>query len=197
MKQTFWKYTSKFFTIVGFLALGLGIWLYVTYPKAPDVASGDLDESMAFMGSEEFNQMFEFHRRKYAMEIVDKLGEKSFDELVALVMSRNPVHREVARNIRNSEFRDEIEGAVFRVMLDKFYEQPEAKRNVYLTLAVTMESRAVSKRPSAFQIPSPDRLKKDLGQFMTRQSPATQGKTARLIGDIRKQRQIMGMPDPW
>jgi len=149
------------------------------------------------MASEDFNRMFESHRKQYALDLVEKLREKSFDELIALVLSRNPMHRELARNIRNSEFRDEVEGAVFSVMLDKFYEQPEAKRNVYLTMAVTMEGRAVSKRPGAFEIPSPDRLKKDMGGFMSKQSPSIQGKTARLLMDIRKQRKIMGMPDPW
>lgn len=197
MSRNLMRWSVWFFATVGVIAGGIAIWSWATYPEPPDVASSDVSDSLAFMGSDEFNEMYQFHRRRYAMELVEKLREKSFDELIALVMSRNPAHRSVAKNLRASAFFEEVESALFNVMIDKFYEQPEAKRNVYLSVAVMMEGQAMNKRPSAFKIPSPDRLKKDLGQFMSRQPPNVQGKTARLIMDVRKQRQIMGMKDPW
>lgn len=181
----------------GVLAIGFGIWTWLTYPDPPDVATSDVNVSLAFMGSEEYNQMYEFHRRQYALDLVKKMREKSFDELMTLMLSRDPVHREVARNLHDSSFREEVENELFSVLLDKFYEQPDAKRNVYLTMIVMMEGQAMQRRPGEFRIPSADQFKKDLGEFMSRQPPNVQGKTARLIMDVRKQRQVLGMKDPW
>jgi hypothetical protein len=198
MSRKVLRWSLWFFAAVGVIAVALGVWLWATYPSRPDVASADLNDSLAFMGSEDFNRMFEFHQRDFALALVEKMREKTFEELIGMMLSRNPVHKAVADNLRHSPFRQEVESALANVMLDKFYEQPESKRNFYLTMAATMGQRRSAEHPSdAPHIPSPDRLKKNLGEFMSRQPPAVQGKAARLIMDLRKVRRGMGMKDPF
>src|SRR5688572_18491440 len=128
MKRKVLRYTGRFFAVIGVLATGFGIWLYATYPKAPDVQTADLNDSVAFMSSEEFGRMFEFHRRQFALDLIEKMREKTFDQLIGMMMTRNPAHRTIARNMREEPYRDEVEGAMFSLMLDKFFEQPEAKQ---------------------------------------------------------------------
>jgi hypothetical protein len=199
MKQKIAKYASRFFAVVGILATALAVWIYVTYPKAPDVAKADINDSLDFMGSEDFKRMFEFDQRKYALALVEKLREKSFDELIGMMLSRNPAHREIGRNLRDSEFRHEVEAALANVLLDEFYEQPEGKRNYYLTLAMTMEQQSGKGKtpPGGIKIPSAEKFKDSFGEFLTRQPPNVQGKAARLIMDIRRHRKAFGMPDRW
>jgi len=43
MKKKVAQYAYRFFAVVGVLAMGLGIWMYLTYPKAGDIAASDLD----------------------------------------------------------------------------------------------------------------------------------------------------------
>ena len=184
--------------LAGAVVVG-AIVFWIMYPSPPDVDKVDASESLAFIGSDEYNKMFEWHRKQFALAVVDKLRDKSFDELIQMMMNggRDPKMRKVGENVRKLEDHDDIGDAVFSMLLDKFYEQPEGKRQVYLMMAVRMEQGAAGRNPERFNIPSPDRFKKDLGRFMTRQSPQVQGKTARLIGDVRKQRKTMGLPDPW
>ena len=170
---------------------GWGIWRWATYPVKPDVAHVDVNESIAFIGTNDFNRLFESDRKKYVLAVIDRLHEKSFPELIALGTFNESHHREAAANVRSLEGREEIEGAMLRLILDKFYEQSPAVRSVYLSGLVMMDQAARSKGRSG-AIPTPDRLRKDMAKIIGRQSPQTVARFGQFLVDVEQHRRQMG-----
>ena len=204
--------------LLGVLAISLlatgawGVHRWATYPDVPDVATADLNESIAFMGTDEFNRLFARHRKAYALAIVNELEKKSFEDLVRLMMDRNGRRLGGAvRNFRDIPGREEIEDAFGRLFLNKFYEMPKLKRDMYLAMFAGFERMARQRERQGGQsaqtaagtqpdrprrrggLPTPDRFKAEWSKFVTRQPPRVQAQTGQFLMDLRKQREMMGM----
>ncbi len=180
------------------IALAWGIWLWATYPKAPDVASADLGESMAFMGSDEFNRMFESHRKQFFLDVINKLREKSLGELIAMGMRGEMKDQDLSKNIQGLVQDEEVQGAVLELILDKFYEQPKVQRDLFLTMAVRAEQQKGTGKPSTQPATAldPQSLERGMGQLMEKLSPQVQGKIQRMMLDLRQHRRRLGVADP-
>ena len=181
---------------------------WATYPDVPDVAEAGFDTSVAFLGSEDFSRMFEGHRKRYVLSIVDSLKDKPFEELVRLMLERDAARQKAARNVMNLKDRGDVEDAFGRLFIDKFYEQPKLKRDMYLMMFVSAErlgrrpgdvattqqgTGAGQQRRNRGEPPSPERFKEAFARFTTRQAPQTQAKIAQFFMDVRKQQEIMGI----
>jgi len=177
------------------IGLGWGIWRWATYPKAPDPRSSDFQTMYNFVAGKEFDRMFESDRRDYVLAMVQRLGEKPFEELVAMMMQRDPSRREVSEKIRKLPGHEQIEGAFLGVFLDKFYEMPQAKRTVYLMTFATLQNSRLADHPERLGLPSADRFKRDMTRFISRQSPKIQAKTGQFLIDLRRQRETLGLPE--
>jgi len=177
------------------VAVSWSLWLWATYPKAPDVASADLGVSMAFMGSDEFNRMFGSHRKQYFLDLINKLREKSMGELIAMGMRDEMKDPDLSKNIQRLAQDEEVQGAVLELILDKFYEQPQVQRDLFLTMAVRAEQQ---RKPSTQPVAAldPQGLERGMGQLMEKMSPQVQGKIQRIMLDLRLHRRRLGIADP-
>lgn len=170
-----------------------GVWRWVTYPEKPNLAAVSVDDAIAFIGTEDFGRLFESDRKQYCLDVVEKMREKSFPELVGMLsLGKGGDRRRAAANIRSLEEREVIEGAMLRLILDKFYEETPEKRAVYLTGLVMMD-QAAKQQGKGTKIPSPDRLRKDMAKIIGRQSPQTVARFGQFLVDVEQQRRNLGL----
>ena len=174
-----------------------GVWRWATYPDVPDVKVASAEDAVAFMGTDDFNRMTESHRQRYAMAVVEKMRDKPLEELIAMMLKRDARRTAAAKNVRNLKGRDEIGGAMMRVFLDKFYEQPKVKRQGYLTMIAVAQQGQIGKNPERFGLPPADKLKKDWAKFMRKQPPRSQAQMGQFLIDLSKHREMMGLKEPF
>jgi hypothetical protein len=188
---------------VGLLAVlilvagGWGIWRWVTYPEAPDIATAELETSIAFVASDDFNRMFERHRRRFIEAMIARLGEESFPELLALVMQQDENRRDLMRNLRRIEGHEDLAARFYGMFLDRFYDQPKTIRDAYLSMLIVAQQQGLGERTRELGLPSEDDLKRSMTEFVTRQPPRVQAQTTQFLLDLRRQREALGYPDPW
>ena len=180
---------------VGFAAWG--VWRWATYPKVPDVATVDLNTAINFMGSDDFNRMLEGHRLRYAMAVVDRLSQSSFGELSMMMMRWNERRAKIARNLRDIEGSDQLGSKLFAVFLDTFYAQSPAQQKAALFVIAAAQQGQINQHPAAFALPSTDEFKQDMGRFLSRQPPKVQAMCGQFLIDLKKQRDVMGLKDPF
>ena len=198
-------------------ALAAGVWgvvWWVRYPKAPDVAKVELTQALDFMGSDDFNRLSEAHRKRYAMQVIEKLREKPFKDLLALAMGSagNPRRRKAAENVNRLSSRDDKEAlgaAALRVFLDKFYELSKNERENYLTLWALAEKAGgmgggrraggttrPTTRPEP-RFPTAEEVEKGWSRFISHQPPKTAAQMGQLMNDMRRKREALGVKSPW
>jgi len=184
-------------SIVIMLASGWGIHRYFTYPNAPDVKTAKLDDAVAFMSTDEFNRMLQRDRKRYAMGVVERMREQPFKDLVSSVMKPDPTRKQMAENVKKIDGHEEIGQALYAMFLDRFYQEPPAQRTVYLMMFAGARQSEIAKHPERFGLPTPDKFKADVAKFFARQPPRVQALTGQFLIDLRRQRQMLGMKDPW
>ena len=182
-------------TFVGFS--GWGIFRWWTDPPVPDVATVDLNTAINFMGSDDFNRMLEGHRLRYAMAVVDRLSQSSFGELSMMMMRWNERRAKIARNLRDIEGSDQLGSKLFAVFLDKFYAQSPAQQKAALFVIAAAQQGQINQHPAAFALPSTTEFKQDMGRFLSRQPPKVQAMCGQFLIDLKKQRDVMGLKDPF
>src|SRR5687767_12814527 len=79
-------------------AIWAGVW-WVRYPNVPNVKTVSPDEAMAFIGTDDFNRMTERHRMRYALAATERLREKPFEELVAMMLKADPSRKQIQENL--------------------------------------------------------------------------------------------------
>ena len=181
------------------LAGGWAGWRWATYPRYPDVATAPVEDSIAFMGSDEFNRMFEWHRRRFALAVAEKMREKTFAQILSMIMSRNPQHEQAGKNVRqlDRDARRDIADALTCVFLDKFFEEPAMKQKAYLTVFAYFQQTEIGRHPERVGLPSADEFKQGMARFISRQPPRVQGQMGQFLIDLRRQREILGLPAPY
>jgi len=184
--------------IVACVVLGSwGVQRWWTYPQVPDVAAVDLDTAVDFMGSDEFNRMLERHRLSYAMAVVDRLSGASFYDLSMMMMRWNDRRARIAKNLRDIEGHDQLGSKVLSIFLEKFYEQSPAERRAALIFLAAAQQGHIAQHPQAFALPTTEEFKQDMGRFIARQPPRTQAMFGQFVLDLKKQRDSMGLKDPF
>jgi len=187
-------------TVVLLAGLGIAGWVvhrWANYPSAPDVAAVDLESAINFMATEEFNRLLERHRLRYAMAVVDRLGQSSFSELAMIMMRWDERRVKIAQNLRDIEGHDRLGSRVFAIFLEKFYDQSPAQRQAALVMIAMAQQGQIASRPQAFALPSIDEFKQDMGRFLTRQPPRVQAMCGQFLIDLKNQRTAMGLKDPF
>jgi hypothetical protein len=111
------------------------VW-WARYPKAPDVTKADPKDAIAFLGTEDFNRLTESHRKRYVLAVAERMREKSFPDLIAMMTAAatDPSARKAAENVNKLKDREEVGGAFMRVFLDKFFELSKDQRDQYLLM---------------------------------------------------------------
>lgn len=202
-----------------------GVWgaiAWARYPKVPDVAKADLNETIQFIGTDDFNRMTESHRKKYMLGLTDRLREKSFQDLLALMMNVGPKGRKAAENVNKMRDKEEIGSAFFRVFLDKFYELSASERETYLTMwvmaekfggsgggggrrgmfggrgAATRPTTGPSTRPASSNnrqphLPTPAELEKGMTNFLSHQPPRAAAEVTELMNAMQRKRDALGV----
>ena len=183
--------------LVGALIAGAIVALRASAePEHPDPATAVLEKAVGFVGTDDFNRLSPARRTEYCLAVAERLRERSFSQLLAMVAARNTDHRRVAQNVKKSGGQDEIEAAVLRVMMDKFYEEPPERRKLYLWGLVKMQQSGAAGKEGV-GLPSPKQLQGDITRVLTRQPPQTVAKMGQFIQDLQIQRRSMGVADPY
>jgi len=187
------------------------VW-WARYPKAPDVTKADPKEAMAFLGTDDFNRLTESHRKRYVLAIAERMREKDFPDLIAMMTSAatDPSARKAAENVNKLKDREEGGGAFMRVFLDKFFELPKDQRDQYLLMWALAEK--LGRRPDGSpatrpttgpagdrpkrdpnRIPSPEQMEKGMANFLGHQPPRTAAQMSELMNEMRKKREGLGI----
>ena len=187
------------------------VW-WARYPRTPDVSKADPQEAMAFLGTDDFNRLTESHRKRYVLAVTERMREKSFPDLIAMMTAAatDPSARKAAENVNKLKDREEIGGAFMRVFLDKFFELPKDQRDQYLLMWALAEK--LGRRPDGGpatrpttgpagdrpkrdpnRIPSPEQMEKGMANFLANQPPRTAAQMSELMNEMRKKREGLGI----
>lgn len=176
---------------------GWGSYRWFTYPKVPDVRRVDLAAAINFMGSDDFNRMLERHRLQYALAVVDRLGQSSFPQLLQMMVTRDANRTQIARNIRAVKGYDQIGSKMFAIFLEKYYTLSPAERQAALLAIIAIQQTQIATHPEEFNLPTIDQFQRDMTRFMTRQPPKVQAMCGQFLIDVKRQRDRMGLRDPF
>jgi hypothetical protein len=174
-----------------------GVWRWATYPQPPDVATADLDAMFDFIGSDEFNRMFEQHRLDYMSAVVDRLGQASFKDYLALMMRGSDQRAQITANVRSVKGYDQLGSKLFALFLEKYYAQSPAERKATLILLAYAQETYIARSPEEFDLPSIEEFKRDASRFMSRQPPRVQAMCSQFLLDLKAQRDALGLKDPF
>jgi hypothetical protein len=137
--------------------------------------------------------MFESHRERYALAVIDRLHERSFEELALMAMDPvDPGRRE--RLIANAQAlanRDQIEDKLTVLFLDKFYALPPMRRRVYLATFALMQLGQIE-HPIKFNLPGAEEFLGRFSKFMTG-SPRRQALVTQFLLDVKAQQKGLGI----
>jgi hypothetical protein len=182
------------------LALGgaWGAWVSYRYPTVPDLVRVDLKDAFVFMGTDDFQRMFESHRRRYALALADRLRDKSLEEL--LIMTHDPrdleARRRIVASIRHLPNSEEFSFKAMGIIADKLYQQPEIKRKVYLTVIALALEGEIGRHPDQYMLIDPTNFQGNMARFVSSQSPRTQAQFGQFLHDIERQRETLGLKEP-
>jgi len=174
---------------------------WARYPKVPDVSKAPLDEAMHFAATDDFNRMAEWHRKRYLLALANRMHEKSFADLMAMMMGGDADRKKQLENekLLSEADRKEIQAAFFRLMLDKFFEMSKAQRSTFLMMAALAE-KAGSTHHRAGQpsgLPTPQQIQKGMSDFLSQQPPHTAAQVDEAMSEWNQKRQMLGIKDPW
>jgi hypothetical protein len=182
-------------------AVAGGIY-WARYPKVPDLAKAPLDEAMRFTATDDFNRMAAWHRKRYLLGLVNRMHEKSFADLVSMMMSPDTDRKKQAQNMNllSEADRKEIGGAWMRLFLDKFFDLSSTERGTYLTLFALAEKAGTShhsadKGPPG--MPTAAQIQKGMSDFLSEQPPHAAAQMDELMNEMNQKRQMLGIKGPW
>jgi hypothetical protein len=198
----------RLFRVALFAAVGLvviaGAWggiYWARYPKVPDVSKAPLDEVMHFAATDDFNRMAEWHRRRYLLGLASRMHEKSFSDLVAIMMMGGDADRKKQREnekLLTEADRKEVEAAYFRLLLDKFFEMSKSQRSNFLLMAVLAEKAGSSHHPGQPPgMPTAAQIQKGMSDFLSQQPPHVAAQVDEAINEMNQKRQLLGVKGPW
>lgn len=173
---------------------------WIMMPKGPDLASASDKDLRKFMASDDFNKLFQYQRQRYLQAYIDRQKEKSFGELIKVMMQNfndRDSSRAFMKNLQQIDNHDEIPAQMVDPVLDKFYEQDEAMRQRQLYMMAMFQQSAIAKRPEVFGLPTVDQFKGEMVRVMTNQPSTTQNKIAQFMLDMRSTRRQYNMADPY
>ncbi len=176
---------------------GWGIFRWTTYPRIPDVNTIDLDSAISFMGSADFNRLLERHRLQYALAVVDRLGQAGFWQLLRMMATPDANRAQVAKNIRAVTGYDQIGAKMFAIFLEKYYALSPTERQAALLGIITIQQAQIANHPDEFKLPTADEFQRDMTRFMSRQPPRVQAMCGQFLIDLKRQRDAMGLKDPF
>src|SRR3954465_8308926 len=142
--------------VVGLLALLIlaggvygAVW-WLRYPSAPDPNATPYAEAVRYMGTDEFGQLTQRHRKRFALAVIERSRQIPFKELVAMMMSEKDNRKAAAKNINELPEKDKEEiGAKFmQVAMDNFFGQSRADQQAYLMSLALAEKAAKTLGPS-------------------------------------------------
>jgi hypothetical protein len=185
-------------SLLAVLMIG-GAVAWVRYPKPPDIRRMSIDDALAFMAGDGFNQLRASQRKAFAIATAEKMHEKSFGDILWMMSRPDPQRQQRFANLRAlaAADREDVGAAYMRVFLDRFYVEPPLKRKVYLTTFAGLQQTEISKHPEQFGLPNADQFKNDLGRFVSHQPPKVQAQMGQFLIDLKKQRDALGLKDPF
>ena len=177
--------------------MAIGVLMWIRYPRPPDIRKLSIDQVLAYMASDDFNNLRASQRRAFAIASAEKMRQKSFGEILWMMARPDPQREKRFANLRKIPDREEIGAAYIRVFLESFYREPPVKQKVYLGSFAVLQQTEIAHHPERFGLPSADRFKNDMGRFFSHQPPRVQAQMGQFLIDLKKQRTAMGMKDPF
>src|SRR2546429_415785 len=114
------------------LLMAIGIVAWIRYPKPPDIRKLSIDQILAYMASDDFNNLRASQRRAFAIASAEKMRDKRFGEILWMMARPDPRREKRFANLRKIPDREEIGAAYMRVFLESFYREPPVKQKIYL-----------------------------------------------------------------
>ena len=193
-----WLRFLQFLAALALLAAaGYGLYRYATYPAAPDPATADAPTLRAFIASDAFNNLTQAHRERLALGYVDRLRDQSFGDLLKSMLAQDPLRKRMSANVRRMDAKEKVGGAFLGLFLDKLDELNGAQRTAMLTAMAYAQQAEIARRADEFGQPTPDKFKSDMGRFLAHQPPRVQGQMGQFLIDLKRQRQYLGLSDPF
>jgi hypothetical protein len=193
MKKARWfKVGAVALLLVG---IGVGAFWWMKRPKMPPVS--DAASGMKFMASDDFNKLTESQRLAYAMQVVDRMRGLPYDEYLHLMLRPDDLRMRLAENMRRVPGHEKFGSALFALFLDRFWEQNPGKRTGTLMIIALAQQGQFGKHPERYGLPSADEIKTEMNKFVTRQPVKTQAQCAQFMVELKRQREFMGLKEPF
>jgi hypothetical protein len=187
------------FIIVSVLVLTVAgaVAAYWYTRQAPLPAMKDVHAGMDFMASDAYTRMSDQQRLGYAMKVVDGLRSLSYDEYLAVISRHDERQMRMYQNLRATPGHDKVSAAIFALFLDRFWEQNPGKRAATLTAIALIQQSEFGKHPERYGLPTHQQIKSEMNKFVTNQPVRTQAQCAQFMVELKRQREMMGLKDPF
>jgi len=185
------------FAVAAIVLIGAaaGACLWFTYPKMPPVR--DVDSAMNFMGTDDFNRLTESQRLKYAMLTLDRIKQMPYDDLLKFLGRHDDQRVRMMSNLRKVPGHEQFGAELFAMFLDRFWDQNPGKRTATLMAIAMVQQSEFGKHPERYGLPSADQIKHEMNKFVTNQPLKTQAQCSQFMLELKRQREFMGLKDPF
>jgi hypothetical protein len=188
--------------IVRWLAVGAllsagawGIFFWLRYPKVPDADRLSARQAIEFLAGADFNRMTGRHQTSFVLAVLNKQRhDLNFEQLVALMIdpTQESIRQQMVLNIKRMNDAPELGGKLFELYLDKFYELPSWRRNLYLTTFAFAQEGKFGPQAVKYNLPSPDNFMQVMNEFV-RRGPRGQALSVQFMMDLNAHRKMMGL----
>jgi hypothetical protein len=175
--------------------VAIGTYQWITYDRMPPVR--DVDSAMRFMSTDDFNRYNERQRLKYAMDTIDKMRQMPYDDLLGQLGRHDEQRTRMMNNLRKVPGHERFGAEMFALFLDRFWDQNPGKRTATLMMIAMIQQGEFGKHPERYGLPSADQIKHEMNKFVTRQPVKTQAQCAQFMVELKRQREFMGLKDPF
>jgi hypothetical protein len=172
------------------------IWLL--YPKPPDINKALLSECLIFASGDEFNRMFESHRRQYANALYARIAKLPLLEIGHLILDDATRWRilKFQQNLRRLPNSSAIEDHFYCLCLDRFYALPPLGQRAIILATALMIEQPMRSNPNWTNRPTDDQVATHLLRYVQNYPPHYQALACKFALDVRKQRESLGLNDP-
>jgi hypothetical protein len=186
---------------IGVVIAAAGVFLAVSRwdrsPKPPDLAKLDVRAAIAFEASDDYNRMSEARRIAFSRGVIGKLHQLPFEEMLAFALDANnmDINRRRLDNMRKLPNFDALHGELAADFLQKFYQLPEFKRQIYLSLLAFYQDMEARIDPDRYKNPAPEQFHAEAMRLFAAQSPVMKAYGMQFMIDLKHQRQKLGLKD--
>ena len=179
------------------LVVAGAVFAYLALRDRPLPHIPNADAGIRFLASDDFNRLSERDRVRYAMAVVDLLRHMPYDDYLRLLTRSDDERTRMMNNLARTPGHEQVGSALFALFLDRFWDQDPAKRTATLIAIALIQQGDIGRHPERYGLPTHDQIRGEMTKFVSRQSVETQAKCAEFLVQLKRQREMLRLKDPF